>query len=317
MRVEIVLALLSTASFAASHVVSRRGLQGTSITAAFIVVVSCAWVVVSIPLFLDAPASVPGRSIALFAISGVFAPAVARGAALAGVRTLGPSIAVPIQQGLRPLLILPLAAVALGEGLGPLRILGALSIVAGGWVLSRRPAGLTADVPPGAVAEGEANSSVKGSGGSGGRWSAPIGSGFRPGIMYPVVAAVAYSTADLLVKSGLDPAFNPAFGATVAIGSGLGVWSAAHALPSVRRRFRVGSDVGWLVLSGALMGGAILLLFNALERGELSQVVPVVATQPLFVFLFSTLILRHLEQLEHATLIAGVMVVIGTILVSR
>jgi uncharacterized membrane protein len=64
------------------------------------------------------------------------------------------------------------------------------------------------------------------------------------------------------------------------------------------------------------MGAAILLLFNALDRGDVSVVAPVVSTQPLLVFLFSALILRHMERRDPSMLLAGGVVVIGTILVS-
>lgn len=317
MEPEVVFALLSSASFAASHVVSKRGLQGTSVTAGFMVIVGCAWVVVSIPVLIDPPESVSSRSLVFFAVSGLFAPAVSRAAALAGVHALGPSISVPIQQGLRPLIAVPAAAVLLGEAFGPLRGLGVALIVVGGWFLSRQPGGGTADVPidpsieeaEGLAGPGSVRTRVR-------QRTALVSRGFRPGIVYPVVAAFAYATSDLLVKSGLDTASEPAFGATVSIGVGFLVWSVAHALPSVRRRFRLGRDAGWLVLSGALMGVAILLLFNALDRGDVSVVAPVVSTQPLLVFLLSALILRHMERRDPSMVAAGVLVVIGTILVS-
>jgi bacterial/archaeal transporter family protein len=140
--------------------------------------------------------------------------------------------------------------------------------------------------------------------------------GFRPGVVFPVAAAVAYATSDLLVKGGLDSAAEPAFGAAVSTGAALFVWLLAHAFPTMRRRFRVGPATRWLALSGVLTGTAILLLFNALKRGDVSVVTPVVASQPLFVFLFSTLILRHLEQLDGATLLGGICVVVGTVAVS-
>jgi drug/metabolite transporter, DME family len=313
--IEVLWALMSAASFALSHVVSKRGLQDTSITAGFMVIVSCALAVVAIPVVLDPPGSVAAGSIALFALSGLFAPAIARAAALAGVDRLGPSIAVPIQQGLRPLLVLPAAALVLGEEFGPLRVAGALAIVAGGWVLSRQPAG--DNHMPVAALEAE----VVGVGGSAVRTrlrpkTSGRSRGFRPGVIYPVAAAMAYATADLLVKSGLDTEAEPALGAMVSIGSALVVWSMAHAFPTVRRRFRLGRHGGWLVLAGALMGTAILLLFNALERGDVSVVAPLVASQPLFVFLFSTLLLRHLERLDGVTLLGGSFVVVGTIAVS-
>jgi drug/metabolite transporter, DME family len=312
--VVVLLALLSAASFAASHVVSKRGLEGTSITAGFMVIVACAWAFVAIPTLLRSPASISTRSTALFAISGLFAPAIARAAALAGVHALGPSVAVPIQQGLRPLLVLPAAAILLGEEFGPLRVGGAVAIVAGGVVLSRQPAG-TDEVPVEPAMAGEAWLGMGDSVQTQVR-RRRASRGFRPGVFYPLAAAVAYSVADLLVKTGLDADSEPAVGATLSIGSGLLMWVLAHLLPAVRRRFRLGRDAGWLALSGALMGTAILLLFNALDRADVSLVAPIVATQPLFVFLFSTLILRHLERLERSTLMGGVIVVIGAVLIS-
>lgn len=63
------------------------------------------------------------------------------------------------------------------------------------------------------------------------------------------------------------------------------------------------------------MGTAILLLFHALARGDVSLVAPVVGTQPLFVMVFSAILLRHLERRERSTLVAATIVVLGTILV--
>jgi uncharacterized membrane protein len=64
------------------------------------------------------------------------------------------------------------------------------------------------------------------------------------------------------------------------------------------------------------MGSAILFLFHALDRADVSLVAPLVATQPLFVLLLSALILRHLERRERSTVLASLVVVGGTILVS-
>jgi uncharacterized membrane protein len=71
-----------------------------------------------------------------------------------------------------------------------------------------------------------------------------------------------------------------------------------------------------LVLAGAFMGTAILLLFHALARGDVTLVAPVIGTQPLFVMLLSAILLGHLERRDRTTVIAASVVVIGTILVS-
>ena len=309
--------MLSAASFAASHVVSKRGLQGTSVTAGFMVIVGSAWVLVTIPLAVDPPASLSLRSLALFAASGLFAPGIARAAALAGVHSLGPSVSVPIQQGLRPLIVLPAAALVLGESFGALRVAGVAAIVVGGWVLSRQPGIVTGDGALDALMtetttpapHASTRTKLR-------RGTSAVFRGFRPGVIHPLIAAFAYASSDLLVKSGLNTTSETVYGAPVSIGTGFLVWSIAHAFPSVRARFRLGRGAGWLVLSGALMGTAILLLFLALARADVSLVAPVIATQPLFVFVLSALILRHLERRERSTIVAGLVVVVGTILVS-
>lgn len=307
------LAAISAISFAASHVVSKRGLRATSVTAGFLAIVAVAWLVVAAAVLFDLPSAPSIWSVGLFAVSGLFAPAVARAAALMGVDKLGPSVAVPIQQGLRPLLVLPAAALLLGEGIGLLRIVGVVAIVAGGWILSRRPADAAVDVSVGTVGPVATEPAQR----RGALASALRSSrGFRPGIVYPVAAAISYAAADVIVKRALELYPHPAFGAMVSIGTGLAVWGLAHVWRPVRRHLRVGSDVGWLAVSGALMGAAILLLFNALQLGDVSVVAPIVATQPLFVFLFSVLILRDQERLYRSTVVAGVVVVLGTVLVS-
>jgi drug/metabolite transporter (DMT)-like permease len=280
------------------------------------VIVASAWVLVTIPLVFDRPASVPGRSVALFAVSGLFAPGIARAAALAGVNALGPSVAVPIQQGLRPVIVLPLSALVLGEMFGALRVMGVAAIVAGGWALSRERGIASSDGALDALLTDTATASQSSTRSIVRRKTSPFVRGFRPGVIHPVVAACAYATADLLVKTGLEGTSEMSFGAPVSIGAGFLVWSLAHAFPSVRKRFRVGRDAGWLVLSGGFMGAAILFLFHALDRADVSLVAPVIATQPLFVFLLSAVLLRHVERRERSTIVAGLVVVGGTILVA-
>jgi drug/metabolite transporter (DMT)-like permease len=274
------------------------------------IIVASAWFVVSIPLVVDPPEEVSASAMALFSVSGLFAPAVSRAAALAGVHVLGPSISVPIQQGLRPLIVVPAAVLLLDESLGPFRVLGVAAIVAGGWILSREPAVTAAPtevpVPEDGAPEGSARARRR-------PLEAP---GFRRGIAFPVAAAIGYATSDLLVKVGLGDTSDPVYAAPVSIGTGLLVWAVAHLFPSVRRRFRLGAGAAWLVLSGAMMGIAILLLFHALDRGDVSLVAPVIGTQPLFVLALSWLLLRHVERRDRSTLVAALIVVAGTILVA-
>jgi uncharacterized membrane protein len=212
------------------------------------------------------------------------------------------------------LIVVPAAVVILGETIGLSRVIGLAAIVAGGWMLSREP-DRVGDVPAGAVlsdgrqVEGPAPTEIA-------RPKPAASRGFRRGIAFPIVAAIGYATSDLLVKVGLGADSDPVYAAPVSIGIGFLVWTIAHAFPSVRSRFQLSGGAGWLVLSGALMGAAILLLFHALARGDVSLVAPVIGTQPLFVMVMSAMFLRHLEQREGSTILAATIVVIGTVLVS-
>lgn len=288
-----VLAVISAICFAGSHVMAKRGLVSTSVTAGFLVTMASSWLVVAGAVVLDPPTSKPIVGVGVFAIGGLVAPGVSRAAALIGVERLGPSIAVPVQQGLRPLLAVLGAAIILSETIGPVRMLGVVAIMGGGWMLTRQPRSRQ----PHTLAVGRSL-------------------GFRAGIVFPVIAAVGYAVSDVIVKRALEVLPDPAFGAMVGIGTSLVVWLAAHLSASVRRRLRIGPSVGWFLLSGVLTGFAVLTLFHALHVGEVSVVAPIVATQPLAVFVLSTLLLRDLERLNRTTVLAGVIVVAGTVLVS-
>jgi drug/metabolite transporter (DMT)-like permease len=293
-------ALLSAFCFAGSHVVSKRGLQDTSVIAASLIVLSVSWVVILISVVFDPPAEVTGKAVAVYSGLGLIVPALSRWCVLRSVDTLGPSIAIPIQQGLRPLLAVGGAILLLGESLDPLRLVGVLAIVAGGWQLSRRPQG------------GERDNHDPRAAAAHGRWA------LRPGVVFAFIAAIAYAGSDLLIRLtvGGDLA-EPGFAAMVSTGSGLAAWLLiVGAVRSVRAGVRFGPRAWWLVLAGALIGFAILAVYNAFRRGEVSIVTPINAVQPLLVLILSSLFLRDLEQIRPMTVMSGVAIVIGVILVS-
>jgi drug/metabolite transporter (DMT)-like permease len=292
-------ALFSACCFAGSHVVSKRGLKDTSVTAASLIVLGVSWTIIAIAVLFDPPADVTARAILVFAALGLMVPAVSRWAVLKSVDVLGPSIAIPIQQGLRPLLAVTGAALLLGEDVGLLRGVGVALIIAGGWQLSRRP-------PEDRVgADDTATPRVR-------RWA------LRRGIVFPITAAVAYATSDLLVRSTLgDDLAEPTFAAMVSTGSGLLAWMlVVVSIRPMRSSVRFGRAAWWLVLSGGLIGFAIMGVYQALSRGEVSLVTPINATQPLIVLLLSAFLLRDVERIRLVTVVSATAIVAGAILVS-
>jgi uncharacterized membrane protein len=179
-----------------------------------------------------------------------------------------------------------------------LRAIGVVAIIAGGWQLSKRPR------------EQEPENGV--------RVAHTRRSGFRPGIVFPVIAAVAYATSDILVRFTLgEDLAEPGPAAMISTGSGLAAWLlVVVTVPRMRRGVRFGRGTWWLMLSGVLIGFAILAVYHALRRGEVSIVSPINATQPLIVLLLSALFLRDLERIHLVTVIAASAIVVGAILVS-
>jgi drug/metabolite transporter (DMT)-like permease len=254
---------------------------------------------IALALLLDPPAEVTRAAILVFAALGLMVPAISRWAVLKSVDVLGPSIAIPIQQGLRPLLSVTGAVLLLGEDVGVVRAVGVLLIVAGGWQLSKRPP------PEGAEADDPPEDRER-------RWA------LRPGIVFPLIAAVTYAASDLLVRSTLgDDLAEPGFAAMVSTGSGLLAWLlVVSAVPPIRASLRLGRGGWWLVVSGALIGMAILGVYQALSEGEVSLVTPINATQPLIVLLLSSLFLRDLERIRPITVFSATAIVAGAILVT-
>lgn len=294
-------AAMSAVAFAASHVVTKRGLRTTSVVAGTTLLIASAWGVVLIAVLFDPPEKIRFLGTFLFAVSGVFAPGIARFASTTAVKRLGPSISVPIQTGARPLLALVGAMALLGEEVGPLRFLGILLVAGGAWHLSREES-----TPKGGVASRD---DLRG------RWAARRK--LRPDIVFPIVAAISLATADVLIKEALNSVPDPVFGTAVAIGAGFLIWiTSSITIPAVRDRFQLGADAWWFLLAGALVAIGILALFYAFDRGDVTVVTPIASSQPLVVFLFSALFLRDLERVRRDTVFAGIAVVAGAIMVS-
>ena len=288
-------ALFSALCFASSHVVSKRGLQDTSVTAASLIVLGVSWLVISLSVLLGPPADITGRAVAIYAGLGLLVPAASRWSVLKSVHDLGPSVAIPIQQGLRPLLSVMGGILLLGERLSLLRGVGVASIIVGGWQLTRRPPDDPGRPPPKL------------------RRLA-----LRPGLAFPFIAGLAYATSDVLIRLTLgEGQTEPGVAAMISTGSGLLVWLVAVAVvPRVRASVRFGPGSRWLVLAGALIGVAILGVYNALRRGEVTLVSPINSIQPLIVLLLSALFLRDLDRVRWGTVAAAIAIVVGAVLVS-
>jgi drug/metabolite transporter (DMT)-like permease len=292
------LAVVCALCFSGAFVSFKRGAAGTSLVGAVLVTLGSGWLVVLVATAIDPPTSVSRDGLLLFGLTGVVAPGIGYSAALAGVARLGPSISVPIQQGTRPLISVGGATWLLGESVTALQLVGVAAIVAGSIGLSRR--------------DGDGSEAGRNNAGA---VDDPARS-LRPGVAYALTAAVSFGSFDLLVKHALGIMDEPAFAATVTLGSGFLAWVLlALLVPSLRARIRIGPGVGWVALGGVFFGCAALSVFHALLDGRVSLVAPILACQPLLVWVLSAALLRNIESIRAPTLLFGTLVVCGALLV--
>jgi drug/metabolite transporter (DMT)-like permease len=300
----VLLAGLAAFGMAASQVTVKRALHTNSVVGSLLVNMGVAWLVLVIAVVLQPPPSVPLSSLGFFVLAGLLAPGVSRWASIMGVDRLGPSISVSVLHGVRPTLAVLGAVVFLGESIGVPRAVGIAGIVLGVVWLSRS----REDETSLAMEELEVGDA---------RRTSTQRSMFDPAVAFPLIAALSFAVADLLIKQGLREMPNPSFGAMVALGSAVTTWTiAVLSVPGARKKIKLGRGLGWLVATGVFGGGGVLLFFHALERGDVAIVSPIVAGQPLLVFLLSRLMLRGSEPIGARTVLAGVLVVAGAVIIS-
>jgi drug/metabolite transporter (DMT)-like permease len=294
------LALVSASCFAGAFVAAKKGLKDTSVVAALLVTLGCAWVVIlAATVVVDPPDSASRDGVGVFVVTGIVAPGIGYWAALAGVNSLGPSIAVPMQQGGRALVSMSGAVLLLRESINLSTGLGIVAILAGSIGLSRRRAPV-GEAPPGGRDFNPTNRLLAS----------------KNGLMFPVIAGLAFAAFDVLVKHGLTRMNDPTFASMITIGSGFVAWLLLVAsLPALRRTISFGRSIGWIIVGGLMFAFASMSVFHALLLGRLVLVGPILGTQPLIVFVLSKLVLRDVELIHPLTLVFGMMVVAGTFLV--
>jgi uncharacterized membrane protein len=220
-----------------------------------------------------------------FIVVGALAPGLGQLLYVHAVRTAGasrPAIVVAVA----PLISAVLAVAFIGESLGPALALGTVLIVAGGATIAwdgGRPADLK-----------------------------------RIGIILALVSAVFFSARDVIVRWASDEtivspqvAMATAFAsAVIAISIYLiltrGVLRAAS---SVRLTFR------HFLVAGCVLGIGQLAIFEALARGPVTVVVPLVGTHALWAVMFSIVLLRRFEAIGRRFVFAALLAVAGGILI--
>jgi len=218
-----------------------------------------------------------------FFVTGLFAPGISQILFTRAVGVIGPS-RTAVFVGVSPVLSAAIAVTLLDEPVHIALVFGTLLVVAGGTLLVRER------------------------GGSGALLSLGIGMALG--------AALLFGIRDNLVRWAARGSDVPGFvAATASLASAtvviaLVVLMRPNAVARVRQAFRP------FVLSGLVYGVSYACLYSAFDRGRVTIVAPLVATESLFAVLISMVVLRKSERIGVRLLVAAALVVGGGALIS-
>ena len=280
-----VIAIVSAMGWAGDSVLVRMGARTSNIYAAAFLSYSVsavalwAYLLVTYRLhLLGSPATI------YFVLSGCLQPLLARIFYYIAITRLGVSRAGPLR-GISPLFALILAVIFLHERPPPAVYAGTLLVVASVWLLSSRGSG-------------------------GGDWR-------LFDIVFPLAAALVAAVSQNLRRGGMLILPDPFVGAAVATTTSLVLFAAS--LTAVGRlRLVVPGRQSLPFFGGAALLSTVaqVLNFAALSMGEVSVMVPLLDTTPLFILLFSAIFLKDLEKITARIVFGTILMVSGVVIIS-
>jgi uncharacterized membrane protein len=218
-----------------------------------------------------------------FFVTGLFAPGISQILFTRAVGVIGPS-RTAVFVGVSPVLSAAIAVTLLGEPLHVALVFGTLLVVAGGTLLVRER------------------------GGAAGVLSL--------GIVMALGAALLFGIRDNLVRWAARGSDVPGFVAASASLVSATVVIAIVVLLRPKGIVRVRQAFRPFVLSGLVYGVSYACLYSAFDRGRVTIVAPLVATESLFAVLISIVVLRRSERIGIRLLLAAALVVGGGALIS-
>lgn len=271
--------------WAADSILVRFGLRKSNIFAAMLVSyavsVTCMWsyLIATTSLeFLKSPAMF------YYVISGCMQPLFARALFYKGITRIGVARAGPLR-GIEPLFATAIAITFFHERPGWLVFLGTLLIVGSLWLISGKQRGDT-------------------------KWR-------LLDTLFPVGAALISAISQSLRKQALaivpDPFVAVAVVTTVSLILLLGF------VVATRRggQLRMERDGFMFFVCAALIAAAAQVAnFIALGRGQLSAIIPLLNTTPLFTVFFSAVFLRNIETVSPRIAVGAAMMVAGVVLIT-
>jgi drug/metabolite transporter (DMT)-like permease len=270
----LALAGVSALFFGTALVTAKLGLRTLDARAGAAISIPTATVLllVAAPFTVDASAFSMTAAL-LFALVGLFFPALVTLITFAANDRLGPSLTATVSST-APLFALVTAFLILGERIPARALVAALGVVAGVALLSWRGGVLV-----------------------------------RRALWLPLSGAALRGLAQVIAKAGLALWPNPFAASLVGYAVSTGVVLSANRIARAQEPLTRGA-IAWFALTGVLNGGAVLLMYAALSVAPVSLVAPIVAGYPL-VTVIASAILR--EEPLNSRVLAGAALVVAAI----
>lgn len=136
------------------------------------------------------------------------------------------------------------------------------------------------------------------------------------GVGIAFAAAASYGSSQVLTRQGVSDLAPPLVGSFIALFWGtLGfLVISLRSLRGVQGDLKTGGL--YFAAAGAFSATGVILMFQALSRGEVVVISPVLATNPLFTLVLAAVFLRGVERITAPTVIGAVLVVTGVAVLS-
>jgi DME family drug/metabolite transporter len=280
-----VVAIFSAMGWAGDSVLVRLGLRHSNIFAAMLVSytvsVTCIWtyLFITTPLdFLRSPAMI------YFLVSGCLQPLFARALYYEALTRIGVSRAGPLR-GAEPLFATAIAVTILHEQPTAPVYVGTVLIVGSVWTIS-------------AGQSGTAN------------WR-------LLDALFPLGAALVSAISQSLRKQGLNILPDPFVAAGTVTTVTLTLLVTFLVVTKRTKQLHMGRDSFLFFFCAALIAlSAQIANFIALSRAEVSVIIPLLNTTPLFAVLFSSFFLRSMETITPRILLGAILMVAGVVIIT-
>ena len=278
-------AIFSAMGWASDSVLVRLGLRRSNIFAAmlmsFAVSTACMWsyLIATTSLeFLSSPAMI------YFVISGCVQPLLARALFYEGITRIGVARAGPLR-GTEPLFATIIAVSFLHEEPGALVYMGTILIMTSLWLISGQHDGAA-------------------------KWR-------LVDTAFPISAALVSAISQSLRKQGLKILPDPFVAVAIVTTVSLILFLIFVLITGRAKSLRMERQGFSFFLAAALLATAAQVLnFVALGRGELSVIIPLLNTTPLFTVLLSVLFLRKVETVNRRIVFGALLMFAGIVTIT-